>query len=577
MNSEIVKKLNEVIASISSPMTQINKGRKVAEIKRRLNEIVCSPTVVLVCGEFKRGKSTFVNALIGRSICPTDTEICTSVVSVIRYGENPKAIRFYGDFSNLKSQEINIDDIERYTVGNAANIDNTVSIEITLPLEELKKGLVIIDTPGLGGLDPRHSALTNYFLPQADMAIFMTDVNEPLTSTELAFYRDKVLRFAKKSLIVLNKSDLKEASAVEDIRKDTISKVQSECQFAPDVISVSSAECIMEEEGLGNFPQLRGNIDKLVSGFKDELIIGLRDDLSEELDLAILPLQMQLNQIESPKICDLESLAKEKTEIELQIQDLSNPQSPFRIAVNDKISEEREKIILHLNTECVKFSTDGFNELLNDSHATSEGGGMWLGKQIKSKINELSSEITLQLNKSFERISQLDDFAGLLNFKAKKYIGQVVVKEVNLQVPVHKRVLSSTPGWGVAMMGLCVLGTGPLGAIASVLAGSYVAYRNASDVGTTTQQNELRRTYQAQIETEKQNLRTYVESRFSEFQREWFKALGERANEYKDCLKQTIGELTEMKKQINISVNKKNMLENQIRPLKLAKENLCKI
>ena len=42
MNSEIVKKLNEVIASISSPMTQINKGRKVAEIKRRLNEIVCS-------------------------------------------------------------------------------------------------------------------------------------------------------------------------------------------------------------------------------------------------------------------------------------------------------------------------------------------------------------------------------------------------------------------------------------------------------------------------------------------------------------------------------------------------------
>ena len=104
-----------------------------------------------------------------------------------------------------------------------------------------------------------------------------------------------------------------------------------------------------------------------------------------------------------------------------------------------------------------------------------------------------------------------------------------------------------------------------------------MAYRNASDVGTTTQQNELRRTYQAQIETEKQNLRTYVESRFSEFQREWFKALGERANEYKDCLKQTIGELTEMKKQINISVNKKNMLENQIRPLKLAKENLCKI
>ena len=577
MNEESINKLNDIISSVTTQMIQLGKGKKVAEIKKRLNIIANSPTVVMVCGEFKRGKSSFVNALIGQKICPVDREICTSVVSVIKYGAISKAKRIYGDFSNMQSQEIDIVDIERYTVGNAANIDNTISIDIELPLEELKNGLVIIDTPGLGGLDPRHAALTNYFLPQADVAIFMTDVNEPLTFSELVFYRKKVLRFAKKSLIVLNKSDLKATAAVEDIRQDTISKIHTECQIAPDVIAVSSRECIEEETGLGNFPTLRGLVDKLVGEYRDELVRGFRDDLSEEIDLAILPLQMQLNQIECPQICDLESLAKEKTKIEQQIRDLSDPQSSFRMIVNEKISEEREKIIMHLNTECVKFSTDGFNGLLNDSHATSEGGGVWLGKQIKSKINELSSEITLQLNKSFERISQFNDFDGLLNFKAKKYVGQVVIKEVNLQVPVHKRVLSSTPGWGVAMMGLCVLGSGPFGALASVVAGAYVGYRNASDVGTTTQQNELRRTYQAQIETEKQNLRTYVESRFNEFQREWFKALGERANEYKDCLKQTIDELTEMKKEINLSVNKKNDLEKQIRPLNLAKENLCKI
>lgn len=583
MNSKIVNKLNEIIASISNPMTQINKGKKIAEIKRRLDEIANSPTVVLVCGEFKRGKSTFVNALIERNICPTDTEICTSVVSIIKYGDKPKAIRSYGDFSNLQSEVIDVKDIESYTVGNAANIGNTVCIEIELPLEELKKGLVVIDTPGLGGLDPRHAALTNYFLPQADIALFMTDVNEPLTSTELAFYKDKVLRYSKKNAIVLNKSDLKETSAVEEIRKDTISKVQSacQCQVCPNVIAVSSAECIKEEDGLGNFPLLRSHINNLVSEFKDELIMGLRDDLAEELDMAILPLQMQLNQIKSPNIRDLEALGNEKANIEQQLRDLSDPQSPFRMTVNDKISEERESIIVHLNTECVKFSTDGFNELLNNSKATSEGGGRWIGEQIRSKIYELGSEITLRLNEAFERISQFEDFDGLLNFNAKSYSGNIVVKDVNLQVPIHKRVLSSTPGWGVAMMGLCALSvvgiTGPLAVLASAVVGGTVGYKNASDIGTTTQQNELRRTYQAQIETEKQNLRTYVESRFSEFQREWFKALSERAQEYKNCLKETIDELTKLKQQINVSVNKKNALQNQIHPLNLAKEAIAKI
>ena len=132
------KILNDAIVSVSSSMVQSQKGKKIAEIKKTLDEIVQSPTTILVCGEFKRGKSTFVNALIGRKVCPTDTDICTSTVTCIKYGEKVKATRLYGDFSNLKTQEIDFDDIERYTVGSAEEIDNTVCIELELPLPELK-------------------------------------------------------------------------------------------------------------------------------------------------------------------------------------------------------------------------------------------------------------------------------------------------------------------------------------------------------------------------------------------------------------------------------------------------------
>ena len=335
------------IDSVSAYMTQAKKGKRIAEISKKLNDLKNTATTVLVCGEFKRGKSTFINALIERNICPTDTDICTSVVSVIKYGEKEKAIRVYGDFSNLKQEVVPFDDIERYTVGSAEEIGNTICMELELPLNELKKGLIIIDTPGVGGLDPRHAMLTNFFLPQADVTLFMTDVNEPLTTTELKFYKDKVLQYAKHSAIIVNKADLKDNDSVEEIRKDTISKVSTYTQVdadSLDVISVSAADCIREEDGLGNFPKVRDLISNLVSDYKAELLGGIRDDLSEQLDLVITPLQVQITQIESPDVDQIKDLSQKKSDIEAKIVDLNNPTSSFRVSVSKKIGRNRQTL-----------------------------------------------------------------------------------------------------------------------------------------------------------------------------------------------------------------------------------------
>lgn len=568
------KILNDAIASVSNSMVQTQKGKKIAEIKKSLDEIVQSPTTILICGEFKRGKSTFVNALIGRKVCPTDTDICTSTVTCIKYGEKVKATRLYGDFSNLKTQEIDFDDIERYTVGSAEDIDNTVCIEIELPLPELQKGMTIIDTPGVGGLDPRHAALTNFFLPRADITLFMTDVNEPLTTTELDYFKNKVLQYARYNAIIVNKADLKDEKQVEEIRQDTLNKVASYTQVETKelhVLSVSSADCIREEADMGNFPALRELIDQLVKNFKMESLADLRDTFSEQLGFVITPLQVQLNQIESPSVDQIKELSIKKENIDTQLKDLSDPQSSFRLSINKKMSSERESIIMWLNNECIMLANDGFNALLHDDRATSSNGGKWLGEQIKQKIDELGSEITLQLNKAFERIASYEEFDGFLRFKASKYKGQVVVKDVDLSVPIHKRVLSSTPGWGIFMMGLCLLGSGPLALAASALAGGYVGVRNNIDTATTMQEGKLRQMYQSQIQTETQNLRTYVEGRFSDFQREWIRAVSNRAQEYRDSLKEAISEIQHIKQQINLAVNKKVSLENKIKPLLHAK------
>ena len=569
------KILNDAIVSVSSSMVQSQKGKKIAEIKKTLDEIVQSPTTILVCGEFKRGKSTFVNALIGRKVCPTDTDICTSTVTCIKYGEKVKATRLYGDFSNLKTQEIDFDDIERYTVGSAEEIDNTVCIELELPLPELQKGLTIIDTPGVGGLDPRHAALTNFFLPRADITLFMTDVSEPLTTTELDYFKEKVLKYARYSAVIVNKADLKEEKQVEEIKQDTLNKIVSYTQLEAQnlhILSVSSADCIREETNMGNFPALRQLIEQLVKKNKMESLADLRDTFSEQLEFSITPLQVQLNQIESPSVDQIKELSVKKENVDKQLKDLLDPQSSFRLSINKKMAAEREAIIMWLNNECIMLANEGFNALLHDDRATStDGGGKWIGEQIKQKIDELGSEITLQLNKAFKRIARYEEFDGILRFKASKYKGQVVVKDIDLSVPIHKRVLSSTPGWGIFMMGVCLLGSGPLALAASALAGGYVGIRNNIDTATTMQEGKLRQMYQSQIQTETQNLRTYVEGRFSDFQREWIRAISTRSQEYRDSLNEAISEIQHIKQQINLAVNKKVSLENKIKPLSHAK------
>ena len=566
------------IDSVSAYMTQAKKGKSIAEISKKLNDLKNTATTVLVCGEFKRGKSTFINALIGRNICPTDTDICTSVVSVIKYGEKEKAIRVYGDFSNLKQEVVPFDDIERYTVGSAEEIGNTICMELELPLNELKKGLIIIDTPGVGGLDPRHAMLTNFFLPQADVTLFMTDVNEPLTTTELKFYKDKVLQYAKHSAIIVNKADLKDNDSVEEIRKDTISKVSTYTQVdadSLDVISVSAADCIREEDGLGNFPKVRDLISNLVSDYKAELLGGIRDDLSEQLDLVITPLQVQITQIESPDVDQIKDLSQKKSAIEAKIVDLNNPTSSFRVSVSKNIASEHEQIINWLNEASIDLSSTGLNALLKNERSKAENGGEWLGQQINDAMEAMGSEITLKLNKAFENIAKMPEFDGLLNYRAKQFTGRIVTKNITNSTPVYKRILSSTPGWGVAMISGILLESIPIVNIIAPLAlGIYTGYKNQKDVANTQQESQLRQLYQPQISAATQNMRNYVESRFSEFQSEWISVISARAKDYKDSLQVSITEIQKVKQQINIAVSKKVSFQNQLNPLVKAKKDI---
>jgi len=164
------------------------------------------PTVrVMVVGEFKQGKSSLVNALLNAPVCPVDDDVATSVPTVIRYASEPQAhlVRrpesdppgvhggIGADDPTEVTDPIDFASVPVYAseLGNPGNEMALLAVEIGLPRRILADGLVVVDTPGVGGLGSAHTAATIAALPSADVILFVSDASQEMTRTEFEFLR----------------------------------------------------------------------------------------------------------------------------------------------------------------------------------------------------------------------------------------------------------------------------------------------------------------------------------------------------------------------------------------------------
>ncbi|WP_062443818.1 dynamin family protein [Herbidospora daliensis] len=140
---------------------------------------------VLVCGEFKRGKSSLINALLEEpDLLPVDTFYATRAIVSIAYGETEVVTAHTGDqVKRITRAEL----ADHAAEGGAAR--DTSLVEILTPNRKLASGLVLLDSPGVGGVLPDHTAATLSALNTADAVIFVTDTSQPLMASELGFLR----------------------------------------------------------------------------------------------------------------------------------------------------------------------------------------------------------------------------------------------------------------------------------------------------------------------------------------------------------------------------------------------------
>ncbi len=183
----------EAVEELLSRAERTDLDKRVKAARARLAQTGCN---VLVVGEFKKGKSTLINALLNAPVCPVDDDVATAKPIEIRHANEPMAAVVYRqeDIADEKPpvvRQIRFEDLPTYASEppTAPDANEVCAVRVGLPRQLLGTGLVIVDTPGVGGLGSTHSAITIGALPTADAVLFVTDASQELTASEMEFLR----------------------------------------------------------------------------------------------------------------------------------------------------------------------------------------------------------------------------------------------------------------------------------------------------------------------------------------------------------------------------------------------------
>src|SRR6266496_3621321 len=177
------------------------QAEQVGEASRRLAGLELEVAVV---GEFKRGKSTLLNALIDAEVLPAGVLPLTAVPTVLERGDPVCLV----SFTDGHTEEHDLGAVGEFVTeernpGNRLGVQRVV-VRLHAPL--LDEGVRLVDTPGVGSVLDHNTAATDAYLPSLDAAILVTSADPPISRGERAFL-ERVAEHAVRLFVVLNKAD----------------------------------------------------------------------------------------------------------------------------------------------------------------------------------------------------------------------------------------------------------------------------------------------------------------------------------------------------------------------------------
>jgi len=376
------------------------------DLSKRLQQTrarLADPAVrVLVVGEFKQGKSQLVNALVNASVCPVDDDIATSLPTAVKYAETAgvtlvkEAESDNGEPLPPQRTEVPIDQLAQYVseAGNPGNRRQLTYAEVGIPRRILQSGLVLVDTPGVGGLGSTHGAATMGALPRADAVLLVSDAAQEYTKPELDFL-NAARRLCPNVACVITKTDLyPQWRKIVELSTGHLMRNG----IAPEVFPVSSTlrmhalrmpdetpeqqaqqQELMEESG---YVSLIGYIQRGVIGKADELDRrSVCQDVLAVCEQVSASMRSELSALEDPELAA--QLIATLTEAKGMSDDLRNRSARWQQTLNDGVQDLNADIEYDLRDRLRAISREAEHTVdQTDPKDTWDQFATWVEQQV---------------------------------------------------------------------------------------------------------------------------------------------------------------------------------------------------
>jgi GTP-binding protein EngB required for normal cell division len=227
LRSETAGHLLSILAAVESISTREGTKQLVGRLRDLHERIAQDQFRVAVVGQFKRGKTSVLNALLGETdLLPVGALPFTSVLTIVRYGSHKGAEVVLQSGSRLS---ISLAELKDYVTeaGNPNNCKMVEQVEVFYPGEILRGGITLVNSPGFGSISDQNTQTAYDYLPRIDAAVFVTSPDPPLTAAEMEFLK-KLALSTSRVFVVMNKIDLVDhvsLSAVVDFTREAITRI----------------------------------------------------------------------------------------------------------------------------------------------------------------------------------------------------------------------------------------------------------------------------------------------------------------------------------------------------------------
>lgn len=204
-----------------SRLRELARGHPdLADRAARLEERIAAGQFHLaVLGEFKRGKSTLVNALVGRELLPTGVVPLTAVPTEVHLGtEGSTAVLVDGRRVDIPAGGLADFVTERR---NPGNVQGVARVEVGAAAWPGAAGVVLVDTPGVASVNQHNTAAAGATLAESDAAIVVLSADSPLSESEAAILAELGAR-RERVFVVINKCDHVDDDDLDEIKRFVI-------------------------------------------------------------------------------------------------------------------------------------------------------------------------------------------------------------------------------------------------------------------------------------------------------------------------------------------------------------------